>query len=109
MPLIFFTFSRALRRAWRLDLTDTSPSPPLQARNKLLKALECRRASHADTLAVSSVEQAFSTGSVYWHGFDPEGQPVVWFHPARKDWSHINEDEQINMHVLLLEYGIKVR
>eukprot|EP00976_Prorocentrum_cordatum_P041990 850598-Prorocentrum_minimum.AAC.1 len=25
MPLVFFTFSRVLRRAWSLDLTDKSP------------------------------------------------------------------------------------
>eukprot|EP00959_Pyramimonas_sp_CCMP1952_P425627 8915422-Pyramimonas_sp.AAC.1 len=25
MPLVFFTFIRGLRRAWRLHLTDTSP------------------------------------------------------------------------------------
>eukprot|EP00976_Prorocentrum_cordatum_P023562 479623-Prorocentrum_minimum.AAC.1 len=25
MPLVFFTSSRVLRRAWRLHLTDTSP------------------------------------------------------------------------------------
>eukprot|EP00976_Prorocentrum_cordatum_P017626 354896-Prorocentrum_minimum.AAC.1 len=28
MPLVFFVFSRVLRRAWCLHLTDTSPSRP---------------------------------------------------------------------------------
>eukprot|EP00976_Prorocentrum_cordatum_P013589 271191-Prorocentrum_minimum.AAC.1 len=28
MPLVFFTFSRVLRRAWRLRLTDTLPPRP---------------------------------------------------------------------------------
>eukprot|EP00976_Prorocentrum_cordatum_P075537 1181939-Prorocentrum_minimum.AAC.1 len=29
MPLVFFTFIRVLRQAWRLDLTDKSPPDPL--------------------------------------------------------------------------------
>eukprot|EP00976_Prorocentrum_cordatum_P012360 247799-Prorocentrum_minimum.AAC.4 len=32
MPLVFFAFSRVLRRAWRLDLAVKSPSPPLSSR-----------------------------------------------------------------------------
>eukprot|EP00976_Prorocentrum_cordatum_P073591 1181170-Prorocentrum_minimum.AAC.1 len=28
MPLVFFTFSRVLRRAWRLDSTDKSSLDP---------------------------------------------------------------------------------
>jgi len=84
------------------------PRTFLQARDKLLAALECRRGSEVASLAPSDVATNFGAGSVYWHGFDPEGQPVVWFHPARKDWAHLDADREIDMHVLLLEYGIKM-
>eukprot|EP00976_Prorocentrum_cordatum_P059114 1175335-Prorocentrum_minimum.AAC.1 len=37
MPLVCFTIDRALRRAWRLDLTDKSPPDPLRTSFCFLK------------------------------------------------------------------------
>ena len=45
-------------------------------------------------------------GSMYWHGFDRQGRPLLWVRPARKGWRGMDRRREVLAHVALLEAGL---
>jgi hypothetical protein len=79
------------------------------ARDKLFDALKWRREIKADDLTPDEELCAATMAccSLYWHGFDPEGRPVLWAVPSRNDWKNLSIEGQVKMHVLMLDWGVK--
>jgi hypothetical protein len=47
-------------------------------------------------------------GSMYWHGFDRQGRPLLWVRPALKGWRGMNRRRELLAHVALLEAGLQL-
>uniref|UniRef100_A0A7R9U7G1 CRAL-TRIO domain-containing protein n=1 Tax=Pinguiococcus pyrenoidosus TaxID=172671 RepID=A0A7R9U7G1_9STRA len=47
------------------------------------------------------------TGSLYWYGYDTHGRPVLWVRPSKKDYSKFSLDAELQMHNLMIDYGIR--
>eukprot|EP01134_Creolimax_fragrantissima_P004503 CFRG4503T1 len=80
-------------------------------RNKLLDALNFRSSFDVPTFTDAmdmSKYAALNSGSIYWHGYDNELRPILWVHPGRKDWKNIDIQHEACIHVLMIEYGIKL-
>jgi hypothetical protein len=77
------------------------------ARDKMLAALKWREAMGADDLTPQKLLRPLACASLYWHGFDFLGRPILWVRPIRKNWKQLDIEEEKQMHVLMIEYGIR--
>eukprot|EP00038_Savillea_parva_P007124 m.167932 g.167932 ORF g.167932 m.167932 type:complete len:683 (-) comp12897_c0_seq1:200-2248(-) len=76
------------------------------ALEKLIKAQRWRQT--LDIQSLSSRTRGTSCGSLYWCGFDAEKRPILWVHPTRKDWKNLDLDDEVELHVAMIEYGISI-
>jgi len=49
----------------------------------------------------------FNYGSMYWHGLDRSGRPILWIRCGRLPW-YPDVEAQVNMLILLADIGIKL-
>lgn len=49
----------------------------------------------------------FNYGSMYWHGLDRKGRPILWIRCNRLPW-YPDVEAQVNMLILLADIGIKL-
>ena len=54
-----------------------------------------------------SLEEAMSAGSLYVHGVDRGGRPILWVRNCLKNWGRINVDAEIAMHRKILDGTIR--
>jgi len=50
---------------------------------------------------------SFNCGSMYWHGLDKEGRPVLWIRTDRMPW-YPDTEAQVNSLILLADTGISL-
>ncbi|GAB5367577.1 hypothetical protein AAMO2058_001242500 [Amorphochlora amoebiformis] len=53
------------------------------------------------------VREGAESGSLYWKDYDKEGRPILWVHNNRKDWANINVERQRQLHIWMIEMGIR--
>lgn len=109
---------------------DTSIRRPLEYTTKKLNDLMQWRQGHvialhdmyaiisgSDAAAVDSADATLTKakalalslnyGSMYWHGLDKDGRPVLWIRTDRMPW-YPDAEAQVNALILLADAGIKL-
>jgi len=72
---------------------------------KLIRALEWHR--KVGEVNSAQVAHLVRSGSMYWHGCDTAGRPILWVRPGLKDWAHLDVDAEVRYHVFMIEKGIR--
>ena len=77
-----------------VKLANGSPNDPeaVQQPEKLTKA--------------KAIATSLNYGSMYWHGYDKEGRPILWIRTNRKPW-YPDVDAECNALILMADAGIK--
>lgn len=52
-------------------------------------------------------QRVLSLGSMYWYGYDRKCRPVLWVFPMRKDWSQLDVQAEIQLHIFLIEICLR--
>jgi len=75
------------------------------AAKKMVAVMEWRAESRVAELRYEEVERELRSGSMYWHGYDWAGRPILWVRPALKDWKRMDSEQEIRAHAYLIEMG----
>jgi len=46
-------------------------------------------------------------GSIYVYGYDKQSRPILWVRPSSKDWPNLDVDQEVQLHVLMIEHAIR--
>ena len=96
------------RHRGHLPITRASPArPPRGAFPEPRWPRSPPSAAQADGLTPERLRRPLACSSLYWHGYDLEGRPILWVRPIRKNWDDFNVEEEKLMHVLMIEYGVR--
>jgi len=77
------------------------------SKDKLLKVLRWRAENDVDKISQVSLENT-KCASLYWYGYDHARRPILWARPQRKDYDNLNVENQLLLHIQLIEQGIKL-
>ncbi|KAL7563723.1 hypothetical protein ACA910_020413 [Epithemia clementina (nom. ined.)] len=91
--------------AWRADAGATELEDLVKLANGSPNAPEA--VEQPEKLAkAKSIVTSLNYGSMYWHGYTKEGQPVLWVRTNRKPW-YPDVDAEVNALILMADAGIR--
>ena len=47
-----------------------------------------------------------NNNSIYVHGYDKSGRPIIWLRTARKPWFLADVDAEVNLHIIMTDFAI---
>eukprot|EP01104_Vermistella_antarctica_P021117 TRINITY_DN9347_c0_g1_i1.p1 TRINITY_DN9347_c0_g1~~TRINITY_DN9347_c0_g1_i1.p1 ORF type:complete len:612 (+),score=119.93 TRINITY_DN9347_c0_g1_i1:141-1976(+) len=75
---------------------------------KMQVALRWRIEFGASDVTAEMVQAQLNCGSMYWHGVDKNGQPLLWVRPKLKDYKNLDVVKEIQLVVLFAEDAMRM-
>lgn len=91
---------------WRVESGATSIMDDVE--NAKISVKQARDEGLDDLTYDKAVKLAntMNKNSIYVHGYDKEGRPIIWLRTCRKPWIVADVDAEVKMHILMTDFAI---